>query len=616
MKNPIRLKASYFLLGACILSFLIFRFSRFIQTTSFDLVQHLLLVDELTRNAGVQANAFDRIGPMALYPPASHWMATIIGWVGGSGLVGITIVTIASVYLCYVLIINLVDASSPKRVLLFSLAFLVLTLTSSQIGWEVAENFFYPQIVADVMYFGILLWVSRDARTWKQTILFLLAGLVTMWIQPLVAIHVLAAGCALMAFQVWKFWSEQPSQRISNAACLAALIVGSVLIIFTNPAFKVMRMISANDGGLYLGYDSFMLVAFLCAAIGVWNLRQYWRGRAEYTDAVLGSAVVGAVGLVVIQFAMLKLFGDGSNYAIKKHMFIVFTLGIVNAVRVAAAYFPFGEKGLNPGWVAPVLAGVASMFVFDGYNKPVAPILNAMTYAANTADYQMPGFIPGNTVFLDSGLPLMGNLMVTLTALQHPFNPRAISWQRGASMTEGVKYAIVRRTPHINTVCDSRFIETANFVVIDPACMGKYAAGEKLNFASGGNGWSYASGGWSVAEAWGAWAFGNAEASVVLRVPSSSYQLQINGRAYVTQQHPKQIVVAEVNGTEVATWSFDLNESSGTRTAEIPKDLIKDGSLRIVLKAPGSVSPAQIGQSADTRVLGIGLHTLTLVAVP
>ncbi len=68
-------------------------------------------------------------------------MATIIGWIGGSGLVGITIVTIASAYLCYVLIVLLVGANSPVRVLLLVGAFLALKFTDSLIGWEVASNF-------------------------------------------------------------------------------------------------------------------------------------------------------------------------------------------------------------------------------------------------------------------------------------------------------------------------------------------------------------------------------------------------------------------------------------------------------------------------------------------
>jgi hypothetical protein len=67
-----------------------------------------------------------------------------------------------------------------------------------------------------------------------------------------------------------------------------------------------------------------------------------------------------------------------------------------------------------------------------------------------------------------------------------------------------------------------------------------------------------------------------------------------------------------VNGTKVATWSFNLKTPVGERSANIPQQLVQNGSLHIVFEAPGAVSPAQIGDSADARVLGIGVRTMVL----
>ncbi len=250
-----------------------------------------------------------------------------------------------------------------------------------------------------------------------------------MWTQPLVAIHLLAAGCALTAFQILRTWSDKEVSRIGGAANLAVLVVGSAAIVLTDPAFNVMRTISANDGYLAFGYSSILSVALVCGAIGIWNLRQYWYGKAEYVDAVLGSAVIASVGLAVLQFALLKLSGDGSIYAIKKHMFIIFTLGMMNAVRVVASYVSINTKDLSPGLVAPILAGCASFFVLAGYNTPVGPVVEALAYANKAAKYQLANLKPGNTVFDDQELPVMGNVPVSLTALQHPFGVRSVSWQ-------------------------------------------------------------------------------------------------------------------------------------------------------------------------------------------
>jgi hypothetical protein len=614
VKNKLELKVSHFLLGASILSFLVFWFARYIQTSSFDLVQHLLLVDELSKHAGVMPGAFERIGAMALYPPAAHWMATIIGWIGGSGLVGISIVSIISVYLCYVLIICLVGAGSLARVLVLTIAFAILMFTHSLIGWEVVENYFYPQLVADVVYFGALLWALNNRESWKQTAAFLLTGLATMWIQPLVAVHILAAGCTLAAFQLCNRWSESKFVRGQNAANLVAMVIGAAVVVYTNPAFKVMRQISGNDGYLVFGYNATLLVALICAAIGAWNLRRYWIGKGEYADAILGSAVLAAVGLVVLQFALLKLHGDGSDYAIKKHMFIVLTLGMMNAARLITSHYWGNKDSLNAGLITPVFAGIASVFALQGYTTPVAPIVNALAYANNAAQYQLADFKPGNTISDDGALPLMGNVMVTLTAFQHPFDARAISWLRGAAIKGGAEYVMMRRTPYIDKICESKLSETGGYVVVSPSCLNKYLPGEQLSFVPGGSAWQYAGDGWGGAEGWGAWSLGNMEGAILLNLPTSSYRLDIDAMAYLTEQHPTQTIIAEANGTEIAKWIFDLAAPSGTRSAEIPKSLIQDGSVRIVFKAPGSVSPKQLGQSEDVRVLGIGVKTVTLSA--
>lgn len=612
MNNKLQLKASHLVLGAVILSFLTFWFARFIQTSSFDLVQHLLLVDELSKHAGVMQGAFERIGAMALYPPAAHWMAAIIGWVVGSGLVGISIVSIVSVYLCYVLIICLVGAGSIARVIVLTIAFLTLMFTHSLIGWEIVENYFYPQLVADVVYFGALLWAMNNRESWKQTTAFLLAGLATMWIQPLIAVHILAAGCALAAFQLWNRWSENPFVRKVNAASLVVMVIGAAVIVYTNPAFKVMRQISGNDGYLVFGYNAPLFVALICAAVGAWNLRRYWVGKGEYADVILGSAVIAAVGLVILQFALLKLHGDGSDYAIKKHMFIVFTLGMMNAVRALTSHYWGNKERLNPGLVAPVLAGFASIFALQSYITPVAPIVNALAYANHAAEYQLADFNPGNTISDDGTLPLMGNVMVTLTAFQHPFDARAISWLRGTAMKDGAKYLMMRRTSYIDKICKSPQSVTRDYVVVSPSCLSQYIPGEQLSFAPGGSAWQYASGGWGGAEQWGSWSLGNTEGAIVLNLPESSYRLEVDTMTYLTEKHPNQTIIAEANGTEIAKWTFDLGAPSGTRSAVIPKSLIHDGSLRIAFKAPGSVSPKQLGQSEDTRVLGLGVRSLTL----
>jgi len=537
-------------LAVGILAFLIFWFGRYIPTTSFDLAQHFLLVDEVMKHAQVGPDASLRIGSMAMYPAGAHWIAAVIGWICGSGLVGITIVTIAAVYLCYLLITYLIDAGAPVAVLLFAIAFLGLKFTHALIGWEVVFNYFYAQLVANVVYLGLLLWVSRNQEDWKQVFVFLVTGWFTMWIHSLVAVHILAAGCVLMAFQFFDRWSKKSAHRKAAALSVVALVVGSIVIVLTNPAFKAMREISANDGYLAFGYSKIMLVAFLCAAVGAWNLYRRWRGRAEYVDAVLGAAVVAATCLAFIQFAALKYHGDGSAYAVKKHMFLIVTLGMVNAVRAIACYLPTGNWRLKPSLIAPILAGFASFFILKGFDTPVAPIVKALAYANDAADYRLADFTPGNTVADDSSLPLMGNVMVTLSAFQHPFDARAIAWQSGAPMKDGSPYVMVRRTEAIDKICSQRFAEAQNYVIVDPACLRNYRLNAQLNFNAGGNGWNYASTGWGGGEAWGSWTLGDGGVlNLSLAEPiKGPLELSVDGMVFVTGKHPVQRIDIVVHG--------------------------------------------------------------------
>ena len=605
------------LLSAGVLAFLIFYFGRYVQIGSFDLVQHFLLVDEIMKHGTVRPPPIPSLGAMAYYPPVAHWMAAIVGWIGGSGLVGITIITVASVFLNYLLIAHLVGASSPARVLLYAVAFYALRFTISQIGWEVVENFFYPQLVADIVYFAILLWASRSTGDWKQALVFVLAGAATMWIQPLIAVHILAVGIVLMAFRFIEIKKTTGSFDPRSVILVAAIVVLALAIVMLHPAFKTMRTIAANDGSLGLGYDHVTPVALVCAAFGLFSLWRRLAGRAEFVDAVLGSAVLAAVGLELIQVLLLKFHGDGSAYAVKKHMFLVLTLGIMNAVRIIASYLPEAARveSLPARIVAPIMAGLASVVILQGYTTPLAPIVSAMSYANHAATYQLPGFVPGNTVDDDTSQPLFAKIMISLTAFKHPLNKDVVAWNVGGNLLKGATYAMVLRTPDIDKQCQQRYAESETYVIVEPDCLKVSALNKPISFAIGGDGFQFATKGWSVPEPWGTWTTGDG-AEVTLSVPPTSkgpYKLVVDGTAYVTPEHPKQVVEVSIGGTSIAKWVFSVDAPVGERTAIIPAELVKNGTLRIDFKSPGAASPSQVVKgSLDARMLGLGVKTITL----
>jgi len=124
--------------------------------------------------------------------------------------------------------------------------------------------------------------------------------------------------------------------------------------------------------------------------------------------------------------------------------------------------------------------------------------------------------------------------------------------------------------------------------------------------------------GWSGLETWGVWSDGP-EAQVMLDPKpalggTGELLLLLRATAFVSPRHPRQIVDVLVNDTRVALWTFNHGDGHLERRVRLPAAVVKF-PLAVTFQLPNSVSPAQLGGSADRRRLGIGLATLRLVPV-
>lgn len=599
--------------------FLVIWFARFFPLSG-DLAAHYLLIDEIMKHGGVRPGAPPNMGMMAAYPPAAHWMAAILGWIGGSGLVGMVIMSIASVFAAYLLIGQLLGTTSPIRMALFLAVFALALPSRSLIGWEVLTNFFYPQLVADVVYLAALLWMAKVVETWKQAALILVLGTLTMWIQPVVAVHVFGAGLTLIAFlalQRWMTTKKVPTKDMLILAIAAAVAVPAILL---HPVFERIRSNANNNGYLEFGYPDVLWVAVACGALGAISLGRRLRGRGERVDSVLGSAAVAATLLVLLQFAVLRLHGDGSFYAVKKHMFIAVTLGAMNAVRLVADLLP-GSGMTHPALrlAVPVIGGLASWAALSSFNTPVAPVIRAINYADDAAAMRLPEFMPGNTVALDSALPVLINWMISLASFEHPSDKVAAGWLAGENITDdGAQYAMVRRSPAIDRNCSRRYAESAAYVVVESDCLRIYNPGDLIRFGTGGEGTDgspYKTTGWSPIEALTTWAGESAGLSMTLPAASKGpFILTVEGAALLTSHHPKQVVDVLVNSQKVATWTYSLGKDGFvSRSAEIPASLIDGAPLQITFNSIDAVTPMKADPgSLDTRVTGLAVKNLRI----
>ena len=146
---------------------------------------------------------------------------------------------------------------------------------------------------------------------------------------------------------------------------------------------------------------------------------------------------------------------------------------------------------------------------------------------------------------------------------------------------------------------------------------GRIEFGAKLRFAAdGGDGWVPLYG-FSQREAWGVWTNGH-EAATILGLPAATnmrLELIFRVKAFVSDAHQSLRCTVRVNGHLVEKWAFEFSDGGDhpvTRMAPLPAGAASSGVLCIIFTMDEVVSPQRLGISDDDRLLGLGLHTLTL----
>lgn len=125
--------------------------------------------------------------------------------------------------------------------------------------------------------------------------------------------------------------------------------------------------------------------------------------------------------------------------------------------------------------------------------------------------------------------------------------------------------------------------------------------------------------GWSQIEEWGVWSQGPV-ADIVIRLPANSGK-DVNMRgvflAFVNEKHPVQMLDVFVNEEKLDSWRFEHERENSTYQLIIPATVFERSPsqthIRFTITSP--VSPASLGLSKDTRLLGIGMHSLQFILV-
>lgn len=134
-----------------------------------------------------------------------------------------------------------------------------------------------------------------------------------------------------------------------------------------------------------------------------------------------------------------------------------------------------------------------------------------------------------------------------------------------------------------------------------------------FSFAVGGLGSAWLHSGWSGQEPWGTWSVGHeAVLSVDLRdLPESakSFLLELDARAFVTENHRMQRIYASVDGNPVDTYTVEYPDASLTMRIPIRVPQAESTQrVNVELSLPDATSPQELNLNSDDRQLGVALE--------
>jgi hypothetical protein len=121
----------------------------------------------------------------------------------------------------------------------------------------------------------------------------------------------------------------------------------------------------------------------------------------------------------------------------------------------------------------------------------------------------------------------------------------------------------------------------------------------------------YAFEGWSGLEDWGVWSKSR-QARIMMPLETAlepGARLEMSVHAFVTDKWLSQILRISVNGVELTDMVLRFGADSRDLSFVLPPECAGARRLDFVLYLPDANSPALVGDSADTRLLGLGLHS-------
>lgn len=617
-----------------------------LYSLSVDVAHHYALVATIMRDWRVGPELLPNLGEMNFYPNLSHWLSAMVGGLMGSGLAGMTILSIAALTITWATAgallreFGLPSAIAGGGILVFFVSRFGL---GSAHGDEIVGNFFFAQLVGESAFYlaGWCLFSlhRRDDGNRGDVIVPLFVYFVT-WIHLLPALKLVALFGLLTTIefiQAIRARGNLPWSRV-----LSVFI--SAIIVLNHPSFAAMKMIAANDGTLSFKYPDQIkyIIAFALLLISLIFMMRTWSNtksfrisQPKFALGFIGCLGATTAGVMLMQAAALYLTGAGSSYAVKKHMFgvhsmllIVVTVLLMLPIRfVASELFPVRTPGKASqakrlGHVlVPAALPVAMLWAtmpHQGFD--IVRILPYQRFATHYLDYHSGDVGSDGTLFIHEAVPSVVSYLVTVGDLRHPRGETTLKVLAGHRVWEAQDASRVITNPQnaFYDRFDCRIGGTSNgtTVVVDQDCVRRASditvgIGNSFSFRSGAEGTPFLLDGWSQPEQWGTWSTGSA-AEIRVPVPASRQPFSIELEVIGFHPPGSDPVAVTVRLGDEAPSRYSIGAQDATIRVDVPESLADTQSpIRIGFEIANPRSPRELGLSVDGRPLGIGLKKIT-----
>jgi hypothetical protein len=423
------------------------------SSESVDIALHYSLAELWATRWGT-FDQFASIHPMmANYPPFSHAIAGGLGSLFGSPFWGMNTVAVLSIALCYALLFAGIASRDLAATLIAAfivvLAIICLRRTHGFIGYELVGNYFFAHVVSNAAVFLVLFILSTNQRRRSEVVAIPLLVFVFGWLYPLGQIQLAFGAAALWVMKATKHsWRE--------VGIGVAILLLSALAVRFHPSYSTMRTISDNNGEILtrVSVSWLFVTALALLAMSAWISLQSRKDLSGLIRpsflASLGFAVTAAF---FVHYTVYMLSGAGSDYALRKHTYVVVTVATAQGsylfARLILGESPQSQNeaiNLSSFFALVVGTWLATWLILAPHSKNATALLSSLSLARSFVAENQHAI--SKTIARIDGLEPWQNMMISSVELRIPDDMIDQLRQNGALPFTSIK-CLVGAAPHL-----------------------------------------------------------------------------------------------------------------------------------------------------------------------